>query len=249
MALLPKRLFFQFVLLLSMILVATIVSYGWIASRKQVTVTRQVIRTNAAVVARSLAESSAHYLIIQDYASLGAFLVRVAALPNVKGITVFEPDGAVVAEAVRQGDRAVEVMKPRIEVLPSASAPTISEQGEELLVWHPVATYNLIGWVRLTYGLEAVTELRRAIWTYTVLLLSAWVPVGILLLSLVVRKPVNAISRLSAFARRLSTVQGEQVSGQCPSEELTVLQSSLNTASRELHNGNSSSSPSGRRSA
>jgi uncharacterized membrane protein affecting hemolysin expression len=161
-----------------MILVATIVSYGWITSREQVKLTREVIRTNAAVVARSLAESSAHYLIIQDYASLGAFLVRVAALPNVKGITVYEPDGTVVAEALRQGDRAVEVMKPRIEVLPSASAPTTSEQGEELLVWHPVATYNLIGWVRLTYGLEAVTELRRAIWTYTVLLLSAWVPPG-----------------------------------------------------------------------
>ncbi|MDH4230511.1 MAG: GAF domain-containing protein, partial [Nitrospirota bacterium] len=235
MAFLPKRLFFQFVLLLSLILVATIVSYGWIASRKQVTVTRQVIRTNAGVVARGLAESSAHYLIIRDYASLGAFLVRVAELPNVRRITVYEPDGMVVAEAVREDDRAVEVTKPRIEALPASPVPAISEHGEELMVWHPVATYNLIGWVRLSYGLEAVTELRHAIWTFTVLLLSVWVPLGILLLSLVVRKPVNEIGRLSAFARRLSSVRGEQIGGKSPSEELSVLQTSLNTASRELH--------------
>ncbi len=231
---LPKGLFAQLVLLLSLILVATIVSFGWIMSRKQESLSRQMIHANAHAMAQSLAESSLHYLLLQDYAGLSSFLLRASEFPDVYAITACEPDGTVVAEAVRQGDRTVEITDLRIDAVPSVNAPSIIEERDHLVVWHPVMSSSLIGWIRISYGLEAIAELRRVTWTSTALLLSVWVPLGVLLLSLVVRQPVNAISRLAAFARQLSGVRGEQVSGPCPSVELRQLQAALNTASNEL---------------
>jgi hypothetical protein len=235
MVILPKRLFAQFVLLLSMILIATIVS---LVAHDEA----GDAHTEAIVRTRRLWPSTLSLLPDQDLQS-NAFLVLVAELPDVKRIEVYEPDGKVVAEAVRQGDCAVEVMKPRIEALPVSPDPSISEGGKELLVWHPVAPYNLIGWVRLSYGLEAVTELRSAIWTYTILLLSVWIPLGSCL-SLVVRRPVSAITSFRVCAKiKCRANRSRQVSERavCPA---IIAEHGLTNCMT----GNSSSLPNGRNS-
>jgi len=98
MQLLPRNLNAQLVLLVSCILLATGAISGWVTARRQSDMLVATTREHAAIMTRNVGESSAHYLVLQDYAGLETLLRGSLEQPDLLRLQVAEPGGILVGE-------------------------------------------------------------------------------------------------------------------------------------------------------
>ena len=240
MAMLPRRLSTQIFLLVAMVLAATFVAYGWITNTQQAAMLQKTMTTSAEGMVENFAESCAHYLVISDYAGLENFVLRVADLPNILQIQVCETDGKVLADvarvpgkkpAVQYGTQRLQFPEP--EPGGSNHMPVII-QDQRMIVWHPITAGTMLGWVKTTFDMQAIAEMRAAVWRNTILLGVLFMAASFILFLVVLRPPLAAIRQLSLFARKLNELKGERVSTNYVSLEIEQLARSLNSASLEL---------------
>lgn len=215
--------------------IGTLVLAYWttVSQSEQLLATRE---QQARLFADNLAEGSAHSYVIEDYATLEHFLRHAMNLPGLKRVVATDTRGNVLTALHRPSDTAVPELMSGLNVieLPKVAESSLHMNGRTLVVWQPVEAGGLLGWLQAIYGLEDIGTLQWQIWRQGIILSLVEVIVGIALFTLLLRRPINAIKRLSRFARDLPYHRGETITVDHSVIEIRDLGESLNYASTEL---------------
>lgn len=227
----PQRLYSQIVLLVVAILTATFFSFGWITLQKARDQQVQAIQNNTKVMALSLGEGCAQYLLVEDFAGLDVFLAKSIALPDITTLQVYEASGALVSEAFKNQS------PPHLKDSPPAH-PQVSVQihGNDLHAWQPLVAGSHLGWIRISVSLEGLNTQLKNIWQSTLRLTLCWIAISVLLLLFFLQRPVEIIKKLSVFTSELNTKKGELLDTSHGPLELRQLGEAINKASLELQN-------------
>jgi signal transduction histidine kinase len=232
----PRRLYLQVVLTLTVGLLAMVAALGWRIGRSQAQLFVAVARERARATTEAHADDAAHFLAVQEYAGLEQRALDAARSPEVLTVRIFEPDGRMLVNVAK----AAEGAPARLSyALPASPVPArqellVREEPGRLVVWAPISAGSLLGWIETTHSLRAVELMQRSIWRQTLLLGAAWTAAGVLLLSLALRRPMGAIRELSLFARDLPRRKGERVPVRRSANEIGLLADALDQASVEL---------------
>ncbi|QXE88541.1 response regulator [Geomonas nitrogeniifigens] len=231
-----KRLEVKITVSLALILTAMIAVYGWWTGSRQQSIYVQALSDNLRVLAHSLADNAAGFIVTQEYAGLEAHMLNAAQMPDVVSIQVVEPNGNLLCNIERPsrsvpprliyGKKAVTVLTTR--------EPLLRRQGDQLVCWAPISAGTHLGWVRMALSLETANQLQRATWHSSLQIGALWILVGTLLMVLVVKRPLRAVRELSRFAQDLQDHKGAQVSVQRGVYEIDQLADALNHSSTEL---------------
>lgn len=232
----PRSLNAQLILLVSATLLVSGAISGWVTSLRQSATLVSNMDAHSSVMVKNFAETSAYYLVLQDFAGLETFLLKSAELPDITGIQVCEPSGVLVVDIERaRGVRAkVRPSGGRISP-PLSGAPVIAHDRDSLSVWQPIKAGNMLGWVKATYSLADIQRARTETIGQSLLLAMVWAGGSSILLLLFLRPMVRSFGRLTQFASQLDEHKGEQMTIDLGSEEMVRLAASLNSASTKLH--------------
>jgi len=235
MRFMPRRLNTQLVLLVTCILLATGVTSGWVTARQQLNTLHAAMSRNSAVMARSISENAAHYLVLQDYAGLESLLLKAAELPDIVRLQVCEPDGVIIGNVERSIGRKPRAL-PGIDRISPPSSPVslISLDENAMIIWQPVEAGRLMGWIKATYSMEGIRAAQAATFKNSLVLALFWAACGAVMLLLVLRPAAQAIGRLTTFARGLNERKGDQIEAEHRTREIQELGESLNYASARL---------------
>lgn len=235
MALLPRRLNARIILIVSCILLATGVTSGWLNARNQTNILLADMRANSTILARNFAESSARYLLVQDYAELETFLLKSAELSDIRRIQVCEPDGTLIWDVEHSPDEP-PLAKTGISSLtpPLSRTAVVTTENDLLVIWQPVMAGNMLGWLKADFSLSAIREAQSRTWESSLLFTMAWVVCSALLIVLVLRPIARSIGRLTTFSKQLDLRKGAQISVTGQPLEIIELGDSLNEASTKL---------------
>lgn len=235
MLLSPRRLNARIILIVSCILLATGITSGWMTARDQATSLLAAMRANSMLLTRNIAESCAHNLLVQDYASLETFLIESAELSDIRRLQVCEPDGRLVWDVEHRPDgRSFAKTGINRLIPPLSRTVTITTETDQLTIWQPIIAGNMLGWLKADFNLSSIREAQTRTWRNSLLLAIAWVICSSFLIILVLRPMVRSITRLTAFSKQLDDHKGAQISLSGQSLEITELGESLNEASVKL---------------
>ncbi len=236
MPILPRRLNIRLILFISCILLATGVTSGWVTARKQSNTLLATMRGNSAVMAMHLSGDAARYLVLRDYAGLESYLLRSGELPDVARLQVCEPDGTVVGDVERVAGMKPRVMSgiAQIDPPPAQSSAIFVENGT-MVIWQAIEAGSMLGWIKATYSTASIREAQAETWKNSLFLVLLWVLCSVVLLLLILRPTVKAISRLTQFARNLHDRKGARLTIGHHTAEIEELGASLNYASDKLY--------------
>src|SRR5512134_2984512 len=102
----PRRLYLRLVLLLSAGLSATVLAFGWWMGRTQGDALVDAMGENAVVVATAHAESAAHFLVVEEFAGLEAFLHQAAHTPEVLAMRLHDAHGTLLVDIARETEES-----------------------------------------------------------------------------------------------------------------------------------------------
>lgn len=235
MQLLPRRLNTRIILIVSCILLATGVTYGWMTAKNQAAGLLAAMRVNSSIMVANFADNCARYLLVQDYAELESFLLKSAELADVRRLQLCEPDGTLIWDVTHRINTPPRAKTgiARIAPPPGRSA-VIATENDLLVVWQPVMAGNILGWLKADFSLSAIKEAQSRTWERTLLMTISWVACSALLVILVLRPIVRAIKRLTVFANQLDERKGAQIALTGQPLEIADLAASLNGASIKL---------------
>ncbi|MBU5613967.1 ATP-binding protein [Geomonas azotofigens] len=231
-----KRLEVKIIVSLALILTVMIAVYGWWTGSRQQTIYVQALSDNLRVLAHSLADNAAGFIVTQEYAGLEAHMMNAAQMPDVVTIRVAEPDGHVLCNIERpsRGLPARINYEVHAVTVPREPKPALSRQGDQLVSWAPISAGTHLGWVRMALTLETANQLQLATWRSSLQIGALWILVGTLLMFMVVKRPLRAIRELSLFAQDLQHSKGAQVAVRRGVYEIDMLADALNHSSTQL---------------
>jgi PAS domain S-box-containing protein len=235
MLLLARRLNTRIILIVSCILFATGITYGWMTARNQTASLLASMRVNSTTMAKNFADSCARYLLVQDYAELETFLLKSAELSDIRRIQLCEPDGALIWDVFRTANSPPQARTGIERITPPSGLETvITTESNQMVVWQPVVAGNVLGWVKVEYSLSAIKDAQAKTWERTLFMSVAWVASSAVLIILVLRPIIRSIKRLTAFAIQLDDHKGAQIALAGQPVEIADLGASLNNASIKL---------------
>jgi PAS domain S-box-containing protein len=186
-------------------------------------------------MAKNIADLSANAVLTEDFASIDALLQKTAEFPDVLTISVTNARGILVSQVERKPNNAPgvkyapEFLRPPADVKPSA---VIS--GDRIVVWHPIISGFLFGWVRIEYSLQVITNLQKRIAKEAVAAAIPVVTVSTFLLLLFLSRHIRAVKKITDFAGHLKEQRGETIPVERSSLEIEQLMSALNHTSQKL---------------
>lgn len=235
MSLLPHRLNTRIILIISCILLATGLISGWLTARNQTASLLATMRLNSSIMTRNFAESTAHQMLIQDYADLETFLLKSAELSDIRRLQICEPDGTLIWDVTRSPNGQPQSKADIAHITPPASrSAVIVTDNDRLVIWQPIMAGSLLGWLKADFSLSAIKDEQSRVWKQSLLLTIVWVVCSAGLIILVLRPIVRSISRLTVFAKQLNEQKGEQIDIIGQPLEIVELGESLNEASTKL---------------
>jgi signal transduction histidine kinase/CheY-like chemotaxis protein len=197
------------------------------------------LRKQAIALADNLAASTASYIIVEDYTTLESILKRAAMFPSIIEVQVIDHQNKMLGDVFRNTQGEIETRFGNL-ISPPPGNPErhINLFDNLMIVWQPVVLGDLVGWVRIIYTLDRVSEVRAQIWRFNATVGSSVVFFTLLLLFLYLRRPVHAIERSAAFANELDSHAGQQIEVDDSYHEIRTLTSALNRTSRSLQSKN-----------
>ena len=236
MRLMPRHLYGKLVLLVSSIVIFGIFVYGWINFKTQSRHSRDVIEQKAVIMAKNLAISCTDYLLLNDYSSLEMFLIRFAEFPDISGIQVYDSKGRILSDIVHNPGAPPDVRFSSATLkIPDTVQASVRMGNNQMVILQPIVVGSAIGWVKVTYNLNAIAEMRKIIWGNSALAGIIGVAISFITLLIILRPPVRSIKRIADFARRLDEIKGEVIPVERSFVEVEQVAESLNYASQKLY--------------
>ena len=107
---------------------------------------------------------------------------------------------------------------------------------ERMVVWHPIHSDTLLGWVVIEQELTATAKIHKLIWIDSLIVSAAAIIVNLLLLLVFLKRPMGALQNATSFASKLDEVRGDQLPVFRTSTEIKSLITALNSISTRLFN-------------
>lgn len=184
------------------------------------------------VVAKNISQTSIKYLLIRDYTSLDSLLQQAASYPGILDLQITDKSGQVLSDVVVENGIVSSRFEAKTLIPPKNML--IKKNDKEIVLWEPVSSGSLIGWVRFNYSLESTYQ--HAYQRMYDFLFNA----GILVLMLIVmlllflRKPMHLLDEAAEFAGNISDKTGHIMPVAHQSIELEKITTALNQASEDL---------------
>ncbi len=246
---LPRRLERQLMLLTAACLVSSILGYGAYTAQQQTQQVHDTITAQMAALAHNLATVNAHFLIIEDLASIEALTIQTATVPGIYSVLVTDMRGKPLSEVVNLRG----VWSPRFSTTPvtlptewmpvtqtelhdntAAMRDFLAGNTGKISAWHPIATNQPLGWVRVSYRMDGFNQIARDIWTQALLVIVLAISTTLWLLKLALRTPMRALRAATAFAGELDHDLGAKLTVDATASEIEALGQALNIVSERL---------------
>jgi len=231
---LPRKLDLQVVVICSILMAVMLPVYVINEVNYEISYVIETKQQETRVVAKNIAQTSVKYLLTRDYTSLESLLQRAASYPGILDLQITDPKGSVVSDVIVENG----VISSRFDLqslMPPKSVSVDVNQNKEMVVWEPVSSGSLIGWVRLNYSLESAYQHAYQRMFEFLINSGLLVLMMIILLLLFLRKPMQLLGEAADFAGNVSEKTGSTMPVAHQSIELEKITSALNTASSDLH--------------
>lgn len=234
-----KKFRVQVILIITIILTAAFSIQTWFTIRENTKKELQSVTLDAKVIAKSIAVSSAPFLVTQDFASIEKVLLLFADFQGVSDIQVITNEGHTIGHVQRQPRKHPSVdytFSKKLRQLPGRQM--IEHQNDALVIWFPIDHVHRLGWVELEYSLRHLRETNRSIFHRGILTACGMIFITSVVLYFFLRRPVTAIQKISAFSKTLTNMDGNQIDYPIRTYEISELISSLNRMSSQLRSQN-----------
>ena len=231
----PRRFGVQLAIIFSLSLTLSMTLFTYYSSEREANRNASSMRLQASVLAENLAATMGGHLLSRDYASIENTLLRAARTPGVREIQLVDTHGKRLGDVIEQPGRKPQSLYGR----PALSVPIEEKQNfslvdENLIIWQPIMLGEVLGWVRVVYGLQEVYATQRAVWMQNGLSALVLIAVVIMLLHVFLRRPLHTLARYTHFSDNLDAHLGEHTNVYRANTELEKLGSALNRVSRRL---------------
>jgi signal transduction histidine kinase/CheY-like chemotaxis protein len=231
----PRRLSAQLVLLFSLVFAVSMTFFTYLMLDKVVGKITSDMKMQASVLANDISATGANFLLQRDYTSIEQMLLRSINFPGVVGIQVCDSRGKLIGDVSRNAGKPPEVHygEPPLQIPADASA-SMQFDKTRMLVWQPVLLGDLLGWVKITYDLQDISDAQTKFWHTTAVNGVAIILLALVILGGLVRRPLLSVEQYTEFAGKLDKMQGEKIPVDRYSIELERLGTALNNASVRL---------------
>ena len=232
----PRRLSFQLAIIISLLLAISMASFSFNSLQDEVDNITSYMKLQAGVLAKNIAVTGADHLLRRDYTAIEEMLLRSMEFPGVTGIKMSDMNGKLLGDVIRIKGSEVETRYGQENLhLPLNSTQTIKFDNQEMIVMQPIILGELLGWVRVTYSLDIITETQKRVIKNNIFVGLVIIILTIVLLLYFLRRPTNTVERYTDFANNLNNIKGSHVYVSNGSIELEHLGNALNSASTNLY--------------
>jgi len=209
--------------------------FTYLVAEKEASTISAELRKQAIAMAHNLAASTATYIVVSDYTSLESILVRSAEFPGILGLQVLNAEGKVLGDIYRNEWGLVETRYGKSYKIP-AGVPKLHMVASKgaMIVWQPVVLGDIVGWVRTTYTLQRIAQVRSQIWQYNIMAGSLIALFTLVFLFLYLRRPMMLLEKSTEFADALDENAGDQLDVKNSYYEINLLTKALNRTSINL---------------
>jgi len=234
--LLPQRLGWQLLTLFSLLLSVAMGSFIYYGVSQQTQHRETAMKLQARVLTSNLAATSAGYMLTRDYTSIELSLLRAAQYPGILVLQVCDAEGNLLGDVVHNAgtEPTPRYATPRLNP-PQFSKEYISIDNNRLTVWQPMILGELLGWVKVQYSMQEISNELRAVWGNNAIVGLIILLIAGTILFFSQRKTVNSINSYTEFADRLDDCKGQQTEVNSRCFELKTLGGALNHVSKRLH--------------
>jgi len=230
-----RRLNVRLALMSAILIFGGMTVFTYLVAEKETRTLSEEIKKQAAALAENIATSTASYLVVKDYTSLESILIRSAEFPGVIDLQVMNKKGKLLGDVYQGDDGEISTRYDQTYVVPTGPVERSVIVGENnMVVWEPVLLGDLIGWVRVSYTLNRIAEIRAETWRYNMLIGFALIVGMIVSLLLYMRKPMMLINRNTEFANQLDERAGEEIEVNERYFEINRMTLALNRTSKNL---------------
>ena len=248
---LPKNLRHQLALQSSLILLATIAVYALYSANVQAKIALVSTELEVVALAQNIDVMSLDVIVNKDFGAIQRLLVRTLDLSNVSDVRIIDPLGQSLVHVNRKPGGKPEVQSG-VETIetPSTAMDTtridyskpasrwlyplgLGEPGR-MVVWHPIFSETLRGWVVVEQELASTAKIRQSIWIESLVIGAIAIIANLLLLLLFLRRPMGALKTATNFAASLDKARGAQLPDFHGSAEVESLITALNNISTRL---------------
>lgn len=235
-----RRLHTQLAFASAALLALTIVITTWYNIHLQ---QRELLRTferDAQSLAWNLATTSSYMVVTNKLDELEVLLLRSVTLPELLRLRVVSPGGDPLSYVVKREDgsiRAVYELKKTLPPYPSNvmdAQITTRVDLSRLILWQPIRTSTLLGWIELEMSLGTLSNLQAQVVKDSTVnaLIALFFDVAVLLL--ILRVPEGYFRRAVQFAEQLPENPGRVMTDRGGSAEIGELITALNLSSTQL---------------
>jgi len=246
---LPRSLELQLLLLTSVCLALSIMSYGAYRANAEVAQARHSTSERMVSLAKNIATISAHFLETDEPQSVEPLILQLATVDGIYSVLVTDLAGKPITRVVNQN----LVWSPRYGVapvnVPDPSQPDtrlttqpynatqrdfLAGTGGTLTAWQRIGNTKSLGWVQVNYRLDTLDAIAKTIYQQAVQAVALAMLGTLLLLSLLLRPSMRALREATEFASHMDNNMGAQVKVSHRSTEIEALGNALNVLSERL---------------
>jgi len=233
-----RRLYFQLVVFGAFAVAVAILLFTWKIGNEQLDLALRADQEQAHALVKNTALVAGNYIVTKDFGALDELLLHAADFPNVKALTVIDPVGTIFARVQKNQNGFVEaVFNEQGMIRPLKVEEHISISGNIMTLWQPVEEGSL-GWVELEFNLDNAEQIQTEIWRNGITTAVIAFVISVLILVLLLRRPMRAISHATEFARGLYKNTGKVMPFEKSAFEIEQLEHALNYASHQIYSSN-----------
>lgn len=233
--LLPRKLDVQIAVICAFMMVVLLPVYVINEVRHEIAYAIDTTKQETRAVVRNISQASIKYLLIRDYTSLENLLHQAAEFPGILDLQITDKKGRVVSDVVVENGQINSRFTVQKIVPPDNVLIYSDEEAKEIVLWEPISSGALVGWVRLNYSLQSAYQ--HAYQRLYDFLIHGGILITMMsvLLLLFLRKPMKLLGESAEFANKISDKTGDLMPVAHQSVELEKLTVALNCASVNLH--------------
>ena len=231
-------LYLQIIFASSLVLLVTLMMSTWWNIKQQRQQLINDITRQASGLARTASLASRYMVIAEKLDELESMLISLAFYPDLIELVVMDKNGKMLSD-VHASDNGPKVFYDRLQrKLPAGlqqkPRALIQKSEQALVVWQPIETSTLLGWVMLKIDLTHANNMQQAILQDNLMASGVVLLVDLFILLLILYFPGKSFRQAVHFAQHLTEHPGEVLKIKGGSDEVSKLIEALNISSLRL---------------
>ncbi len=243
---LPYRMVSQLMFLVGVSVALSALIAGSVFTYASIKRSREVADEQILYLGKSISTIATGLLINRDVAGLEDLLRTNARLPYIESILIADTSHRPVTSVIKRDEKIMAsydmtpVSPTRLMEVQSLENDQKSvrrmffgliELQEHYEIWLPIEAGTQVGVLRLRYSVEEVNSAIMSRWGYAVMFALILTSVVLLLLYLLLRAPMKALSNITAFASLSAVKASRQIPVYSGTKEISELATALNRLS------------------